>query len=81
MAAWLPQHWDPSLEAVTRAGRQGGRYNAYLPDPLNGRPLAMGADISARAAEVEAAARRLTFSPESRSLEGLARFLLRSERV
>lgn len=81
MAAWLPQHWEPSLAATTRAGRQGGRYDAYLPDPLNGRPLAMGADISARAAEVEAAVRRLTLSPESRSLEGLARFLLRSEAI
>ena len=81
MATWLPQHWEPSFDAPARAGRQGGGYGAYLPDPLQGRPLAMGGDISGRAADVEAAVRRLTLSPESRSLEGLARFLLRSEAI
>lgn len=81
MAEWLPQYWEPSLDAPTRAGRQGGRYAAYLPDALEGRPLAMGAKVSMRAAAAESAVRRLTLSPESRSLEGLARFLLRSEAI
>ena len=49
MATWLPQHWEPSFDAPARAGRQGGGYGAYLPDPLQGRPLAMGGDISGRA--------------------------------
>jgi hypothetical protein len=79
MATWLPQNWQPSLDAPTRSSRQGGSYQAYSPDPLLDRPIALGAEISARAAEVEASVRRLTLSPESRSLEGLARFLLRSE--
>lgn len=81
MATWLPQDWEPSLDAPTRTGRQGGRYQAYLPDPLDGRPLALGAEISARAADVEASVRRLTLRPESQGLEGLARFLLRSEAI
>ncbi len=81
MASWLNQSWDLSLDAPTRAARQGGRYQAYLPDLLVGRPLALGAEISARASDVEAAVRRLALSPESRSLEGLARFLLRSEAI
>ena len=81
MATWSPQHWEPSYDAPARAGRQGGAYRAYVPDLLEGRPLAMGGDISGRAADVEAAIRRLTLSPESRSLEGLARFLLRSEAI
>lgn len=81
MATWLPQDWEPSLDAPTRSGRQGGTYEAYLPDPLEGRPLALGAEISARAADVEASVRRLTLRPESQGLEGLARFLLRSEAI
>lgn len=81
MASWLNQSWDLSLDAPTRATRQGGCYQAYLPDLLVGRPLALGAEISARASDVEAAVRRLTLSPESQSLEGLARFLLRSEAI
>ena len=81
MATWLTEHWEPSYDAPTQAGRQGGSYQAYVPDLLQGRPLALGGDMSARAAEVEAAVRRLTLSPESRSLEGLARFLLRSEAI
>lgn len=31
MATWLPQVWEPSLDAPTRSGRQGGQYQAYLP--------------------------------------------------
>jgi Fic/DOC family protein len=81
VASWLNQSWDLSLDAPTRATRQGGCYQAYLPDLLVGRPLALGAEISARASDVEAAVRRLTLSPESQSLEGLARFLLRSEAI
>jgi Fic family protein len=41
----------------------------------------MGGAVSARAAEAEAVVRRLTLRPESRSLEGLALFLLRSEAI
>jgi Fic family protein len=81
MASWLPQVWEPSLDAPTRSGRRGGAYKAYVPDPLGGRPLALDNDLAARAADVEAAVRRLTFNPESRSIEGLARFLLRSEAI
>jgi Fic family protein len=81
VATWLPQSWEPSHEATTRAGRQGGTYRAYLPDPLQSRPLAMSGDISAQAADVEVSVRKLTLSPATRSLEGLARFLLRSEAI
>jgi Fic family protein len=79
MASWLPQVWEPSLGAPTRSGRRGGPFQAYVPDPLGGRPFALGNDLAARAADVEAAVRRLTFDSEARSIEGLARFLLRSE--
>jgi hypothetical protein len=52
-----------------------------VPDPLDGRPLALGYVLSARAADVEAAVRNLSQGPELRSIEGLARFLLRSEAI
>jgi Fic family protein len=81
MAGRLPQVWEPSLDAPTRSGRQGGRYEAYVPDPLDGRPLTLSNDLAARAADVEAAVRNLAFDPASRSIEGLARFLLRSEAI
>jgi hypothetical protein len=81
MASWLAQRWEPSLDGPSRAARQGGSYAAYLPDPLEGRPLALGGTLSARAATVETAVRRLTLRPDSHSLEGLARFLLRSEAI
>jgi Fic family protein len=81
MASWLPQVWEPSLGAPTRSGRRGGSFQAYVPDCLGGRPLALGNDLAARAADVEAAVRKLTFNPESRGIEGLARFLLRSEAI
>jgi Fic family protein len=81
MAAWLDRFWAPSFDAPSQAGRRGGAYRAYRPDPLGGRPLATSARISTRAAEVEAAVRTLAVRPDSRSLEGLARFLLRSEAI
>jgi Fic family protein len=81
MAAWLPQVWEPSLDAPTRSGRQGGRYETYLPDPLNERPLALSNELAAYAADVEATVRNLASNHEARSIEGLARFLLRSEAI
>lgn len=81
MARWLPQVWESSLDAPTRSGRQGGRYEAYLPDLLNERPLALANELAAHAADVEATVRNLASNPESGSIEGLARFLLRSEAI
>jgi Fic family protein len=45
------------------------------------RPLVLTEDLLARSAEVEAAVRTLVDSPSVAGLEGLARFLLRSEAV
>lgn len=81
MAEWLRQQWVPSLQAPTRAGQRGGSYLAYLPDSLLTRPVVMSPELAAHAADVEAAVRGLTLTPEARSLEGLARFLLRSEAI
>lgn len=79
MAELLDSIWEPSFEGPTKAARSGGPYQAYLPDMLADRPLAIDPALARRAHEVESGVRQLATSPRSRSLEGLARFLLRSE--
>lgn len=74
-------------ETRTRLGdilgdaRCGPQRQIVAADLTHQHAPSLGAEISARASDVEAAVRRLTLSPESRSLEGLARFLLRSEAI
>lgn len=81
MAELVSRSWEPSWDAPTRQSRRGGRYEAYVPDLLDERPLALGRALSARAAVVESAVRDLSSGPAARGLEGLARFLLRSEAI
>jgi Fic family protein len=79
-------HWDDAVwpaadSAPTRTDRRGGSYATYKADLLVERPLALAADVSELAGRVEASVRRLGELPSSRGLEGLARFLLRSEAI
>jgi len=79
MAELSSAEWESSYDGPTKAARRGGRYTRYCPDALADRPLAMDAELARRAHEVEAGVQQLALSSRSRSLEGLARFLLRSE--
>ena len=81
MSSWITQQWVPSLDAPGRAGQRGGTYRAYLPDDLATRPVVLGAGLATRAAQVESEVRALSVGPETRALEGLTRFLLRSEAI
>jgi len=45
------------------------------------RPVILDAELGARAAQVETSVRSLVSEPGARGLEGLARFLLRSEAI
>lgn len=81
MASWLDRHWEPTPDAPARRNQRGGLYRAYQPDELCSRPVVLEPELAARAAEVERAVRRLTLGPEAAGLEGLARFLLRSEAI
>ncbi|GAA4028757.1 Fic family protein [Allokutzneria multivorans] len=81
MATWVQRHWDPSFDAPSRADRRGGRYLAYLPDRLSSRPLILSSELAGRALVVEAAVRDLAGTAGANGLEGLARFLLRSEAI
>ncbi len=81
MAERLRRVWEPNLDAGTRAGRRGGVFHAYLPDLLGTRAFLLSDELATRAAAVEATVRELTAGPETRALEGLSRFLLRSEAI
>ncbi len=84
MATLLRQHWQPDLSVagLSRRDRQGCDYDAYLPDPLEGRAFALDGDVAADVADAEAAITRLNL--EATALvdsEALARLLLRAEAV
>jgi Fic family protein len=81
VASRLDALWEPSLTAPRARDRRTGHFRPYLPDPLMTRPVVVDVELGARAAEVEDAVRSLIAGPGARSLEGLARFLLRSEAI
>jgi Fic family protein len=81
VGSWITRQWAASFDAPSRSGQRGGTYRAYLPDDLVTRPVVLSAGLAVRAAEVEADVRALSTAPETRALEGLARFLLRSEAI
>jgi Fic family protein len=81
MASGSAAHWEPALNAPARADRQGGAYRTYRPDWLCARPLQLANDVNLLAGQVETEVRSLGNVPGSRGLEGLARFLLRSEAI
>lgn len=81
MADWQPSYWTPSPNAPARDDRAGGEYSTYRPDLLMNRPLALASDVSDLSWQVENAVRRLGDRPGACGLEGLARFLLRSEAI
>jgi Fic family protein len=74
-------HWEGQPDAASRIGRKGGPYRVYTPDRLTSRPLILDPDVDALAACTETSVRRLVDHPGSRGLEGLSRFLLRSEAI
>ena len=82
MAQWLEAVWDHSdLEMVPRSDRRAGRYRQYRPDLITSRPLSLSAEVNRRATVAERAVRNLASGPGARALEGLSRFLLRSEAI
>ncbi len=74
--------WERGDEAaLPRADRKHGPFFTYLPDLLRDRPLWVPAELSAKAARAERDVRTLSIGPGAAGLEGLARFLLRSEAI
>lgn len=81
MAHLLDRRWEGVEAAPSRRERRSGHYAPYVPDPLMTRPLVLAPELGYRAATVEAAVRGLALGPGAKGLEGLARFLLRSEAI
>ena len=82
MAELRQLHWEPTHgRGLVSRDRRGGRYPAYLPDPLCTRPIQIPAALSISAAQVERRILLLTDRPDAENLEGISRFLLRSEAI
>ncbi len=81
MASWVERRWEASLDALRTRDRRSGSYRAYQPDFLLTRPLTIDPDLTTKAARVETAVRGLASGPGAHALEGMARFLLRSEAI
>ncbi|HZL06701.1 MAG TPA: Fic family protein [Coriobacteriia bacterium] len=83
MAKVVRRHWQSEASAgLPRKDRQSCEYEAYVPDPLMGRAIALEGAVAADVANAEAAITRL--NREARTLvdtEALARLLLRAEAV
>lgn len=81
MADWTTGTWPGTENAPTYADRRSGNYRAYLPDRLSERGLALDADVAELAGRTERQVRKIGHAPGAQGLEGLARFLLRSEAI
>lgn len=83
MARLLNRKWAPmEASGLPRRDRQGCDYQAYVPDPLGDRTIALNGATAADVADAEAAVARLNL--EARTLidsEAIARLLLRAEAV
>jgi Fic family protein len=84
VAKLLRRHWvsDAGGLGLPRRDRKSCAYEAYVPDPLVGRPIVLDGGVAADVADAEAAIARLNI--EARALvdiEALARLLLRAEAV
>lgn len=66
---------------VPRADRLFGPYRQYEPDMVTSRPLSLSPETNRAATVAERAVRELATGPGAEALEGLARFLLRSEAI
>ncbi len=83
MAAYEERPWAPiDTQGVPRSQRRYGRYRAYVPDRLVGRPFVLLGSAAADVADAEQAIRRLDqLSTSLTNTEALARLLLRAESV
>jgi Fic family protein len=79
----LRQRWQSSLDSgLSRKDRQGGEYEAYVPDPLMGRTFLLDGSVAADVADAERALATLDRTAAAlANTEALARLLLRAESV
>ncbi len=81
MAEWIQSFWESGVATgLPRSARISGPYHAYVPDPLEGRTVRIGGELSRRIADAERAIRSLN-GPDAHVLAAVSRFLLRSEAI
>lgn len=81
MGARLEKTWLPADgSGLSRRAKAGGKYRAYLPDPLS-EGISISPEIAARAGILERQLLSLTRKDTAFGLEGISRFLLRSEAI
>lgn len=82
MSRVIRRHWKRNDAAPSRRDNRSCEYEAYVPDPLVGRRIALDGDVAAEVAAAEAAIARLNAQAVSVvDTEALARILLRAESV
>ncbi len=84
MARSIRRQWPADLSAtgLPRRERRGCSYDAYVPDPLVGRPISLDGAVAADVADAEVAITRLNARVHALvDTEALARILLRAEAV
>ena len=74
---WIPA--DGS--GLSRCAKQGGKYHAFVPDPLASMSLKLPSELSRRIVRIEREIHNLGMRDNTHSLEGVVRLLLRSEAV
>lgn len=81
MAGYQEASWSTAWDAPSKRDRRGGVYRPYMPDRLVGRLLVVTPHIAWELSVVEGMVRRLVAHPAGHGIDGLARFLLRSEAI
>ncbi|OFK68905.1 Fic family protein [Corynebacterium sp. HMSC074A09] len=82
MAKTVELEWIPADgSGLSRRAKQGGKYHAFVPDPLAGMSLKLPSELSRRIVRIEREIHNLGMRDNTHSLEGVARLLLRSEAV
>jgi hypothetical protein len=83
MSKFVKRRWDTTYSSgLPRSDRAVCAYEAYVPDPLMGRPVRLDGDVAADITDAETAVAR--FDARAVALadtEALARLLLRAEAV
>lgn len=82
MSKVIHRRWPGNPDAPSRRGRAACDYEAYVPDLLVGRNIALDGDVAADVTDAEAAINRLNAEASALAdTEALARLLLRAESV
>jgi Fic family protein len=82
MSRVIRRHWPGNPDAPSRRGREACEFDAYCPDALAARKVALDGDVAADVTDAEAAIARLNAEASTLAdTEALARLLLRAESV